>query len=116
MTRAPAAELESLLRDCEADLAAVAAARSRASELAAAVGGELELRWAIVDLRAALAAPPDDDSIRERYGELVDRHRDHPDRLERLRALGDEIRRLEDAGVLPSALVVRAPRRGPREP
>jgi hypothetical protein len=72
------------------------------------------LDQAIGELRAALAAPPEDDTIRERYGELVDRHRDDPEAMEQLRALGDEIRALEDAGVLPSALVIRAPR-GPRD-
>jgi len=95
---------------CEADPGLVEAARARAAALAGEVGDDLALRWAIVDLRAALVRPPEDDSIRERYGELIDRHRDHPARMERLRALGDEIRRLEEAGVLPSALVVRTPR------
>ena len=106
------ARLEGLVRACEADLAQVAAARSQAAALADAIGGELGFRWAVVDLRAILAAPPpDDDSVRERYGELLDQHREHPERLATLRLIGDEIRRLEEAGVLPSALVVRSPRR-----
>jgi len=104
-------ELENLIREGESDLARVAARRARAHVLAKKLGGELELRWEVVELRAALVTPPDDDSIRERYGALLDRHREHPERLERLRALGEEIRKLEDAGVLPSALVARAPRR-----
>jgi hypothetical protein len=73
-----------------------------------------DLVAAIDELRAALATPPDDDSIRERYGELVDRHRDDAAAMDLLRALGDEIRALEQAGVLPSSLVVRAPRK-PRD-
>jgi hypothetical protein len=107
----PAATLEDLVSACEADLRAVPAARTTAASLAGEVGGELGLRWEIVELRAAMASPPDDDSIRERYGELVDRHRDDPARMDRLRALGDEIRALEEQGVLPSSLVVRAPRK-----
>jgi hypothetical protein len=107
----PAATLEDLVSACEGDLGGVPAARSTAAGLAAEVGGELALRWEIVELRAAMASPPDDDTIRERYGELVDRHRDAPAHLARLRALGDEIRALEEAGVLPSSLVVRAPRK-----
>jgi hypothetical protein len=106
-----AAEFETLVSACERDLDRVAPARTRGGELATAIGGELAFRWQVVDLRAALRAPPDDDSIRERYGELVDRHRDDPDRMARLREIGDEIRRLEAEGVLPSALVVRAPRK-----
>jgi hypothetical protein len=72
-----------------------------------------DLVAAIDELRAALATPPDDDSIRERYGELVDRHRADAAAMELLRPLGDEIRALEQAGVLPSSLVVRAPRKPP---
>lgn len=65
-------------------------------------------------LRALLDSPPDDDAVRELYGELVDRYRDDPASLARLRPFGDEIRQLEADGRLPSTLVVRAPRaRGP---
>ena len=112
--RGDAAVLEGLVQACEADLARVAPARAEAAPLAEAVGGDLGFRWAVVDLRALVAAPPDDDTVRERYGELVDRYRDDPDRLATLRTIGDEIRRLEQAGVLPSALVVRSPRRRDR--
>lgn len=62
-------------------------------------------------LRALLDSPPDDDSVRELYGELVDRYRDDPDSLAKLRPIGDEIRQLEAAGRLPSTLVVRSERR-----
>jgi hypothetical protein len=52
--------------------------------------------------------------VRELYGELVDRYRDDPASLAQLRPLGDEIRKLEAEGRLPSTLVVRSPRaRGP---
>ena len=104
--------LESIVLACEADLAAVAGVRAQARKLAGTVGGELALRWEIVELRAALVAPPDDDSIREHNGALLDRHRDQPAAMALLRPLGDEIRKLEAEGVLPSALVVRSPRRG----
>ena len=62
-------------------------------------------------LRALLDAPPQDDSVRELYGELVDRYRDEPDSLAKLRPIGDEIRELEADGRLPSTLVVRSERR-----
>ncbi|HSN28856.1 MAG TPA: hypothetical protein VLT45_21360 [Kofleriaceae bacterium] len=62
-------------------------------------------------LRALLDVPPDDDSVRELYGELVDRYRDDPASLARLRPFGDEIRQLEAEGRLPSTLVVRSERR-----
>ncbi len=62
-------------------------------------------------LRALLDAPPQDDSVRELYGELVDRYRDEPDSLAKLRPFGDEIRELEADGRLPSTLVVRSERR-----
>jgi len=72
------------------------------------------LRAEIAELRTALAAPPDDDSIRERYGALIDAHRDDAAAMALLRPLGDEIRNAESDGRLPSSLVVRSPRRGPR--
>jgi hypothetical protein len=103
--------LASILLVCEQDLGQVAGLQAQANELADTVGGELALRWQIVELRAALTAPPDDDSIRERYGALVDRHRDDAGHMALLRPLGDEIRRLEADGVLPSALVIRSPRK-----
>jgi hypothetical protein len=104
--------LESILLLCEKDPRRhVAQHRAQAAELASRVGGALALRWEIVELRLALLAPPDDDSIRERYGALVDRHRDDAALMALLRPLGDEIRAAEAAGTLPSSLVVRSPRR-----
>lgn len=74
----------------------------------------MDLEQDLAALRALLASPPEDDSIRELYGELVDRYREDPPSLDKLRPLGDEIRRLEAEGQLPSTLVVRSPRaRGP---
>ena len=75
------------------------------------VGGALALRWRLAVVKALIASPPDGDAVREAYGELVDRYRGDPDGLARLRPLGDEIRRLEADGTLPSALVVRSERR-----
>lgn len=106
-----ASRLTALLERCEADAAAVAASRADGDALAEAVGGDLALRWRVAVIRAVIADPPDGDAVREAYGELVDRYRGEPARLAMLRPLGDEIRRLEADGTLPSALVVRSDRR-----
>ena len=71
----------------------------------------MALEQDLAALRALLDAPPEDDSVRELYGELVDRYRDDDASLAQLRPFGDEIRRLEAEGRLPSTLVVRSPRR-----
>jgi HPt (histidine-containing phosphotransfer) domain-containing protein len=76
---------------------------------------DVALRWRIAVVRAVIAAPPDGDAVRELYGELVDRYREQPERMAQLRALGDEIRRLEADGTLASSLVARSDRR-PRRP
>ena len=65
----------------------------------------------IAALRALIANPTDDDSVRELYGELCDRYRDEPEALQTLRPIGEEIRRLEAEGKLPSTLVARSDRR-----
>ncbi|HEX4421053.1 MAG TPA: hypothetical protein VH165_24215 [Kofleriaceae bacterium] len=78
---------------------------------AAGDGDDAVLRWRIAVIRAVIAAPPDGDAVRELYGELVDRYRGRPARLAQLRALGDEIRRLEANGTLASSLVARSDRR-----
>ena len=70
---------------------------------------ELEARCD--ELRRLMAAPPDDDAVRELYCELVDRFRDDAEALAILRPIGDEIRRLEASGALPSTLVARSERR-----
>ena len=71
----------------------------------------MALEQDLAALRALLASPPEDDSVRELYGELVDRYRDDASALAQLKAFGDEIRRLEAEGRLPSTLVVRSDRR-----
>ena len=71
----------------------------------------MALEQDIAALRALLDEPPDDDSVRELYGELVDRYRDDDASLALLRPIGDQIRKLEAEGRLPSTLVVRSPRR-----
>ena len=91
MTGDQASRLAALVERCERDAAAVEAAREEGDALAEAVGGDPALRWRIAVVRALIAAPPDGDAVREAYGELVDRYRDVPDRLARVRPLGDEI-------------------------
>ncbi len=72
---------------------------------------DADLQSEIARVRALIANPPDGDAVREAYGELVDRYRDDPEQLAQLRALGDEIRKLEAEGTLPSAMVARSDRR-----
>jgi len=105
------ARLATLVLQCERDHAAIASVRDEADALAAKVGGDLELRWRIAVVRACMSDPPDGDAVRELYGELVDRYRDQPEQLAALRALGDDIRRMEADGTLPSTLVARSDRR-----
>ena len=73
----------------------------------------MNLEHDLAALRALIAAPRagDDDSVRELYGELVDRYREDPASLAALKPIGDEIRKLEADGKLPSTLVVRSDRR-----
>lgn len=109
------ARLAALAARIEADPAALAEERVHGDILAESADqtdGDLALRWRIAVLRAVIAAPPDGDAVRELYGELVDRYRDHPDRLTALRSLGDEIHRLEVDGTLARSLVARSDRRG----
>jgi hypothetical protein len=84
---------------------------------ARAAGGELLFRWQLHHLRWFIANGADQaevgDEARELYGELLDEYRDDPARSARLQALGEEIRRLEVAGDLPRAMVVRQRRRRP---
>ncbi len=109
--RDPAARLAALVAECEADPARLAASRATGDKLAAEAGGDVALRWRLAVLRATMAAPPDDDAVRELYGELCDRYRDDPKSLALIKPLGDEIRRLEAEGALPSTLVARSDRR-----
>jgi hypothetical protein len=115
------ARLAALAARIEADPAALAEVRGEGDALAdapeaseAETDGDAALRWRIAVVRAVIAAPPDGDAVRELYGELVDRYRDQPARLAALRALGDEIRRLEADGTLARSLVARSDRRSPR--
>ena len=111
VTRDATSRLAALVERCEADASAVAGARHAGDALALDVGGDLALKWRIAVVRAVMAQPPDSDAVRELYGELVDRYRDDPPRLAVLRPIGDEIRRLEAEGSLPSVLVARSDRR-----
>jgi hypothetical protein len=111
MSRDATARLTAIVERCEADPSKIVAARAEGDALAIDLGGDLALRWRIAVVRSVMANPPDGDAVRELYGELVDRYRDDPARMAALRPLGDEIRRLEAAGALPSALVARSERR-----
>jgi len=104
-------KLAALVERCRADLSAVAAARATGDALAIEIEGDLAFDWRVLVLRSVIAEPPDGDAVREVYGEIVDRYRADPKRLAELRPLGDEIRRLEANGALPSALVARSDRR-----
>ncbi|HEY4181926.1 MAG TPA: hypothetical protein VGM90_34015 [Kofleriaceae bacterium] len=106
-----AATLTALVEAAESDPTAAIEARASGDTLAEEVGGDLALRWGICTLRSLMADPPDGDSVREAYGELVDRYRDDKSALDRLRPLGDEIRKREADGTLPSAMVARSDRR-----
>jgi len=81
---------------------------------ARAVGGDTLFRWQLHLLRWFLQAAADHlesgDEAREIYGALLDEYREEPDRLAALRPLGEEIHRLEIAGDLPRAMVVRRKR------
>ncbi len=103
------ARLIALAERVEADPQALD--RRAGDKLADEVGGEAALRWRIAVMRALITAPPDPDAVREAYGELVDRYRDDPPSLARIKAIGDEIRRRESDGSLPSTLVVRSDRK-----
>jgi hypothetical protein len=114
----PTARLTALTARCEADPADPAnlAEREVGDALADEVGGELALRWRLAVMRALIAAPPDGDAVREAYGELVDRYRDDDASLAKIRPLGQEIRRRESDGSLPSVLVARSDRRAKTNP
>lgn len=85
--------------------------REAGDKLAGEVGGDLALRWRMGVVKALMAAPPDPDAVREAYGELVDRYRDDETALATIRPLGDEIKRRESDGSLPSTMVARSNRR-----
>ena len=120
LDRGPTAHvLGNLVRICVETPTETPRHRATATALAAQLGGEPAFAWHLCELRAGLGdlglAPGDDDGaraewVRERYGELIDRHRAEPLRLAALREIGDRLRQLERDGALPSTLVVRSPR------
>jgi hypothetical protein len=103
-------ELTALAVGVEAEPSRVAVMRAKGDRMALEVGGAAALRWRLAVVRALIASSPDDDSVREAYGELVDRYRDDAAALATIKPLGDEIRQLEAAGTLPSTLVARSER------
>jgi hypothetical protein len=124
-------------RDRGPDHRATPAARARQAEVAAALAraedgdGEAarELFAELVDwsrfreplryqlergqLRYVLAHPGDfpDDTARELYSALLERHAGDPVQLDELRRLGAALHALERDGRLPRVMVVRSPRR-----
>ena len=104
-------KLAALVERCRTDASAIPSVRAAGDALAIELEGELAFEWRVIVVRAAIAAPPDGDAVRELYGEIVDRYRDDPKKLAELRPLGDEIRKLEREGTLPSVLVARSDRR-----
>lgn len=111
VSRDAASRLTALVERGELDPSTIVGARAQGDALAIEVAGDLALRWRIAVVRSVMLAPPDGDAVRELYGELVDRYRDDPAALAILKSIGDEIRRLEATGALPSAMVARSDRR-----
>ena len=111
MSRDAAAKLSAFIEQGALDPKTIAEMRAQGDALAIDVGGDLALRWRVAVVRSVMLDPPDGDAVRELYGELVDRYRDDPGGLALLKPIGDEIRKLEAAGALPSAMVARSDRR-----
>lgn len=103
--------LAALVEQGRKDPASLAASRARGDALAIEVEGDVAFEWRMLVMRTVISAPPDGDAVRELYGEIVDRYRDDPKRMAALKPLGDEIRKLEADGTLPSVLVARSDRR-----
>jgi hypothetical protein len=104
------ARLTALVQRADEDPASIKDAKDAGDVLASELGGELALRWHMGVVKALMAAPPDPDAVREAYGELVDRYRDDEAALATIRPLGDEIKRRESDGSLPSTMVARSTR------
>jgi len=107
----PSVRLTQLIARCEQDPARALAERTAGDELARQLGGELGLRWHLIVLGALVADPPDGDAVRELYGELVDRFRGDAACMAKLKPVGEDIRRREREGTLPSAMVARSERK-----
>ena len=111
MTRTDAAEqLRSLVEAGEREAGSALAQLPGGDRLAAEVGGELAFRWRLVALRALLQDPPDDDSVAERYGELLEDARQDPARLQLARPLGEALRALQAVGKVPRVMLARTRR------
>jgi hypothetical protein len=105
------ASLAALVEACRNDPAQLAALRAEGDALALEVDGDVAFDWRLLVMRIVISDPPDGDAVRELYGEIVDRYRGDPKRMAALKPLGDEIRKLESEGTLPSVLVARSDRR-----
>lgn len=112
VSRRDAAErLRALIEAAEAGALDPTSMRDEGEALAQEVAGDLGFRWRVLALRALLPRPPQDDTVAERYGELVELARGEEARLATLRELGAAIRALQDAGELPRTMLARLPRR-----
>jgi hypothetical protein len=103
--------LQSLLEAGERDPAEISDQCEIGAQLARQLGGDLAFRWLALEVRILLRSMPQDDSVAERYGELLEAARGDPGKLEIARALGDELRALQHSGQLPRTMVSRSPRR-----
>jgi hypothetical protein len=81
--------------------------------LARSAGGPLWLRYRLAWLWAALGerADSDDDTVRERYSELLEEYAGDESSLSDIRRLGDAMDRASRRGEFPRALVRRGPTR-----
>jgi hypothetical protein len=65
----------------------------------------------LATLRELLRDPPQDDTVAERYNELLELARGDTSRTEAVRWLGEQLRAMQERGDLPRTMIARAPRR-----
>lgn len=80
----------------------------------ASTAGDDDFPTRLAALRDLLRDPPQDDTVAERYNELLELARGNISRLEAVRWLGEQLRAMQDRGELPRTMIARAPRRPTR--